>query len=141
VERNIIFDSASFLPVFTADLLAAKREIVIVSPSLTRKHVLIMTDVLEKCILTGVKVTVITRPTGDYKEREVGRVSGLLSFLGNKDIAVVEKSKVHQKFAIIDGRIAWYGSIDLLSFGDAQESIMRLDSATVAGELLSVMRD
>ena len=44
-------------------------------------------------------------------------------------------SNIHQKFAVIDQRIAWYGSINLLSFGYSEESIMRLMSSSIAYEL------
>jgi hypothetical protein len=47
----------------------------------------------------------------------------------------VFKSKIHQKFAVIDGKIIWYGSINLLSFGHAKESIMRLLSGNISYEL------
>lgn len=36
----------------------------------------------------------------------------------------------------MDQRIVWYGSINLLSFGGAEESIMRLESPTIANELV-----
>jgi len=42
-------------------------------------------------------------------------------------------------YAAIDQRIAWYGSINLLSYGEAEESIMRLESQVIAGELLKIM--
>ena len=37
------------------------------------------------------------------------------------------KANIHQKFAVIDQKIVWYGSINLLSYGSAQESLMRLE--------------
>jgi hypothetical protein len=48
------------------------------------------------------------------------------------------RSNIHQKFAVIDQRIIWYGSINLLSCGDAEESIMRLESPSVANELIKI---
>jgi hypothetical protein len=41
-----------------------------------------------------------------------------------------------QKFAIIDQRVIWYGSINLLSYGKSEESIMRLENVNIAAELL-----
>ena len=51
-------------------------------------------------------------------------------------IQVIFKSNIHQKFAICDQKIVWYGSINLLSFGRAEESIMRLENPSIADELL-----
>jgi len=51
-------------------------------------------------------------------------------------ISIVFKSNIHQKFAVIDQKIVWYGSINLLSFGSAEESIMRLENLNIANELI-----
>lgn len=56
--------------------------------------------------------------------------------LKNTGINISFKSNIHQKFAIVDQRIVWYGSVNLLSFGSAKESIMRLESPNVANELM-----
>jgi len=34
---------------------------------------------------------------------------------------VIFKSNIHQKFAVIDQRIVWYGSVNILSYGSAEE--------------------
>ena len=46
------------------------------------------------------------------------------------------RNMIHQKFAIVDKKIIWYGSINLLSFSKSEESIMRFKSADIAGELM-----
>jgi phosphatidylserine/phosphatidylglycerophosphate/cardiolipin synthase-like enzyme len=59
--------------------------------------------------------------------------------LKNHGVEVVENPKIHQKFAVIDGCIAWYGSINLLSYVRTEESIMRLESKGIAEELARVL--
>jgi hypothetical protein len=39
----------------------------------------------------------------------------------------------------MDQKIVWYGSINLLSFGSAEESIMRLESPNIANELMKTI--
>ena len=99
-----------------------------------------MMNTFETCILSGVCVIVITRPAEDYAYKERNRIFGCIDLLSKMGITVIEKSKIHQKLAIADMRVVWYGSINLLSFGSAEESIMRLDSAVIASELSSMMR-
>ena len=48
---------------------------------------------------------------------------------------VIYKSDFHQKFTVIDNKIVWYGSVNFLSFGTNEESIMRFVSFDIAGEL------
>jgi len=66
-------------------------------------------------------------------------LQGTLDMLQHAGVNVVFRSNIHQKFAIIDHKVVWYGSINLLSFGSAEESIMRLESPNIAGELLKSM--
>jgi hypothetical protein len=133
---NIIFDSESFLSVFTADLLSAKREVVIVSPYVASKRAKMMLQILDSSISSETRVTVVTRPPDDYKEADRTRISQIVKMLREHRINVSERANIHQKFAVIDNRITWYGSINLLSYGGAEESIMRLESRGIAGELL-----
>ena len=59
-----------------------------------------------------------------------------LDLLADNSVGVVFKSNIHQKFAVIDQKVVWYGSINLLSYGSAQESIMRIESSNIANELM-----
>lgn len=134
-SQNVIFDNTNFLTVFHNDLAAAKNEIVIVSPYLGKNRVKQMLSVLTPVMYNGVKVTVVTRPETDYKEKDRLSVRELAGSLENAGIHIVFRSGIHQKFAIMDQRIVWYGSINLLSFGRSEESMMRLDSLRIANEL------
>ena len=51
-------------------------------------------------------------------------------------INVLFKSNIHPQIAVIDQKIVWYGSINLLSYGNAEESIMRLESCNIANKLI-----
>jgi len=134
---DIIFDKGNFLPVYSNDIAAAKREILIVSPFITRRRTLQMLPLLESALRTGVIVVVVTRPAEGGKDVPV--LQGTLDLLHNAGVRMIYRANIHQKFAVIDQRIAWYGSINLLSYGDEEESIMRLESPAIAGELLKIM--
>ena len=43
-----------------------------------------------------------------------------------------------EHFAVIDGEIVWYGSVNLLSKEDADNNIMRVESREIASELLEM---
>ena len=53
--------------------------------------------------------------------------------LENCGINVRYKSDFHQKFTIIDNQTVWYGSVNFLSFGTHDESIMRFQNTEIAG--------
>lgn len=130
---DIIFDNNNFLPVYKNDLVNATREILIVSPFITKRRVLQMLELINIALAQKVNVTIITRPATDYKDKPA--VEDILGLLKTAGVNLVCKSNFHQKFAVIDQKIVWYGSINLLSFGRAEESIMRLKSSNIANEL------
>jgi superfamily II DNA or RNA helicase len=135
-STDIIFDNTTFLPVYKNDLLNAVREILIVSPFVTKRRVSQMLPFLSAAQDRKVKAVVITRPAADFKEKDRPSLEETLALLNTAGIQVAYKSNIHQKFAIFDQNIIWYGSINLLSFGRSEESIMRLENPVIADELL-----
>ncbi len=133
---NIIFDKDSFLPVFTNDLAGARKEIVIVSPFVRKKRTMQMTQALRVALDKGIRIIVVTRPPEAFNANDRTSLQQGLEILKNNNINAIFKPNIHQKFAIIDQKTVWYGSINLLSYGNAQESIMRLESAAIAMELM-----
>ncbi|KJS01289.1 MAG: hypothetical protein VR68_05535 [Peptococcaceae bacterium BRH_c4a] len=133
---DIIFDKNSFLPVYINDIVNASREVLIVSPFVTKRRVTQMLQYLGAAVGKQVKVIVITRPAEDFEEKDKSALEITLDILKNEGINMLFKSNIHQKFAVIDQSIVWYGSINLLSFGSAEESIMRLESPNIANELM-----
>ena len=141
-STDIIFDKTNFLPVYSNDIISASREILIVSPFVTKRRASQMMQNLRTALLKGVKVVVVTRTAEDFKDKDLTARQTALDFLRNSGVVVFFKSNIHQKFAVMDEKIVWYGSINLLSFGSAEESVMRLESSNIAGELIrSITRE
>ncbi len=136
---DIIFDNSSFLSVFNNDILAATREILIVSPFVTRRRTVQMLQHLEIAVRNGIRVIVVTRPAEDYREIDQVAFQGTTAILHDAGIHTIFRPNIHQKFAVTDQKIVWYGSINLLSFGSAEESIMRLESPAIANELMKTV--
>lgn len=133
---DVIFDKGNFLPVYSNDITSAVREIIIVSPFVTKKRSLQMLKTLEIALSHRVKVIVVTRPIEDFQSKDIIALRETLNILDSTGISMVYKSNIHQKFAVVDQKIVWYGSINLMSFGSAEESIMRLESHNIANELI-----
>ncbi|MFZ5452010.1 MAG: phospholipase D-like domain-containing protein [Thermodesulfobacteriota bacterium] len=95
---------------------------------------------LEAAWAKGVSVVVVTRPASAYRDKDQPALGETLTSLQATGVRLRFKANIHQKFAVIDRKIVWYGSINLLSFGSAQESIMRLNSPNIAQELLKTLQ-
>jgi superfamily II DNA or RNA helicase len=133
---DIIFNKDNFLSVFTQDILAVKNEIVIVSPFVRKRRTHQMIQHLKISTGKNIRVIVVTRPKEDFTSKDHAALQKSLNLLISKGVDIVFKSNIHQKYAIMDQKVVWYGSINLLSYGSAQESIMRIDSSNIANELI-----
>jgi len=78
----------------------------------------------------------VTRPKEDFPLKDHPIMQKALDLLISNGATIVFKSNIHQKFAVMDQKIVWYGSINLLSYGSAQESIMRIEGSNIANELM-----
>ncbi len=124
---------------FCQDLRNAEREILIVSPFMAKTRLQKLVQVLTEPLLRGVAVKAVVRPADDLPARDRKSVPDNAEYLMDYGIQVVFCSGFHQKFTVIDGKISWYGSVNILSFGQSEESVMRLESAEIAGELIDTV--
>ena len=95
-----------------------------------------MRQYFDKALNNNIKIIIMTRPYEDFQEKDRLILQYALDALKKEGINLLFKSNIHQKFAVIDERIVWYGSINLLGFGNSEESIMRLESSNIANELV-----
>ena len=135
-ETDKIFDQGSFWPVYSSDIANAAREIFIVSPFVTKRRGSQIVKHLAVAASKHVKVTILTRPVEDFKPKDASTLQDAFELLKDAGVNVIFKSNIHQKFAVVDQRIVWYGSINLLSYGSAEESMMRIENFNIASELL-----
>jgi len=133
---DIIFNKDNFLPVFNQDIVGAKKEILIVSPFVRKRRTQQMLQHLKVPVGKNIRVIIVTRPKEDFAPKDHVSLERTLNLLTSNGVKIVFKSNIHQKFAVMDQKVVWYGSINLLSFGSAQESIMRIESSNIANELM-----
>ena len=74
-----------------------------------------------------------------YKEKERDTVNECAEKLQENGVIVSYKSDFYQKFTVIDQSVVWYGSVNFLSFGTHEESIMRFKNADIAGQLMDTV--
>ena len=135
VTPDLIYDGKSFYTVYCQDIKSAQQEVLIVCPFMRKNRISQLLKIFSQAILNGATLTVITRPLEDFKESERENVKENTAILQNCGVNIIYKSDFHQKFTVIDNQIVWYGSVNFLSFGTNEESIMRFVSFDISGEL------
>jgi len=137
VNSDIIYDQVSFQERFLSDLDHAKKRVEIVSPYVSLRRVRWLEQTFTKLTEKGLSVSITTRPSSSFQGQTATAAEAAINALRALKIVVNLREGIHQKHAVIDGSIVWYGSINLLSFGASQKSIMRLISGSVARALSS----
>ena len=61
-----------------------------------------------------------------------------VELLKEANVDVVLRKELAQRYAVIDGSIVWYGSVDLLAFGRKDADVLRFENADIAGDLLAL---
>ncbi len=135
ISTDIIFDRQSFIQPFLQDIRNAKKSIRIVSPFVKEERVEWLLSAMQGGSPPS-ELTVVTRPCDAFRGKSSSDAFQAIRHLRECGANVLCKNAIHQKFAVIDEKIVWYGSINLLSFGSSQESIIRIISRSVARTLM-----
>lgn len=131
---GIIFTGQSYSETFEKDVLAADRELVISAPILARSRI---ATVLNK-LPTGTKLRIITRSVEAYTVEQQTRILSALKLLEDTGAEIIKLPKLTQRYAVIDGAIVWYGDVNFMSSAKSEDTVIRLESPELAGELLDM---
>jgi phosphatidylserine/phosphatidylglycerophosphate/cardiolipin synthase-like enzyme len=134
-DGTTLYDKNTFYKAFERDLLSAQLEVIIESPFITEKRMNVLLPIFIKMRRRNVKVVVNTRDPnehdGDYYYQALNAVSAMQD-LG---IIVLYTSGHHRKLAIIDRKIVYEGSLNILSLTETYEIMRKIVSETIAMQL------
>jgi hypothetical protein len=133
---NVIFDYDDYAAVFYSDIAKARKEVVISSPYLSNAKIASLIQVLSAKIINNVIVTVVTKPSNEYNENKQQAVKKNIRWLLDVGVKIVESSNLHQRFAVVDQSVVWYGSVCLLGLSGRDDNLMRFDSSGIAQAIL-----
>lgn len=146
--KHILFTEQDFYPAITGDLASAQRSIVIFSAFMTTNGASRWLAVLSKALDQGATVQIVTK-TLDKQPQSKGRNNGqgkrelsdLIHLIRRSGIAVDLRQESHEKIIVIDERVVWNGSLNMLSHvqNATREHMTRTDDATYGKEILKLM--
>jgi superfamily II DNA or RNA helicase len=135
-SRSLIYTGKNYADELKQNLLSAKSEIVLVSPALAAKTVATFLNTIKPRIPQTVTVSVMTKSAESIAnpQHRSNRLQ-LIASLADKGIDVKQQDVAGPKCVIIDRKIVWYGSIDVLGNQTNDASFIRLESTKLAEEL------
>jgi phosphatidylserine/phosphatidylglycerophosphate/cardiolipin synthase-like enzyme len=135
-----LFDEHSFYEAFIHDLRRSKTEVIIESPYITCRRVNQLLPILKKLIKHGVKVTINTRNPQHHDE--LLRIQAYMAFkiLKPRCFKVITFNDYHhRKIAVIDGRILYEGSLNILSQYHSCEIMRRIESEELNMQMINFL--
>lgn len=131
--RSRLCDENDFYKYFVNDIMHAKHDIWIESPYITEKRTLFLLPYLEHARKRGVKVTIRTKQLSAHDTAFRLQAKTALIWFEALGIKVIfDGEGHHQKIAVIDSRVLWEGSLNILSQNDSHEIMRRIDDQEIA---------
>ncbi|MGH9552173.1 MAG: AAA domain-containing protein, partial [Terriglobales bacterium] len=135
-QRTGLFGQKDFDAVFRADVTQGKESVVVFSGFVTPERIGSYGDLFRQKILDGVKMRCVTRPPKYNGSIPPERGKEALDALEGIGVVVDCRRDIHQKIAIIDGQVVWFGSLNPLSHtARTDEIMMRALAPAFASEL------
>ncbi len=139
--NSSLFDESTFYKQFIIDLLRAEHEVVIESPFITTDRTKQLLSVFQNLISRKVKVVVITKDPSQHHGVMRDQASRMIEYFEEVGIQVLACSNNHhRKLAILDRKILWEGSLNILSQSDSREIMRRIDGEYHALEMFEFLK-
>ncbi|HEY6927186.1 MAG TPA: AAA domain-containing protein, partial [Steroidobacteraceae bacterium] len=133
------FNSQTFDAHFCADVARARESIVIFSGFVSKRRVGELRPMLEKAVVEKVKIRCISRPPTKNFRFDPANGAAAFDALREIDCVVDGRARIHEKVVIIDRRIVWHGSLNVLSFAQGSDELMIRVVSPEAAECMALL--
>jgi phosphatidylserine/phosphatidylglycerophosphate/cardiolipin synthase-like enzyme len=131
-----LHDQNTFYTAFERDLLRAQYEVIIESPFITRRRINNMMPIFARLRGRDVSIVINTRNPKEHSGSYYHQALSAVIEMQELGIKVLYTTGHHRKLAIIDRKVIYEGSLNILSFSDSCEIMRRIVSSTEAVRLL-----
>ena len=136
-----LFDETTFYQAFISDLKNCRKEVIIESPYITAKRAKMLIPVFNDLLSKGVKVYVMTRDSKEHEENMEYQSEETISLFERMGVQVLLcVGNHHRKLAILDRKILFEGSLNILSQTRSREIMRRIESETLAMQMFNFLK-
>lgn len=139
--NSSLYDEKTFYQKFIEDLAACQKEVIIESPFISTERAKKLYPTFEKLVKQGVRVYVLTRDPSEHSESfEVQSESEIRRFEVLGVQVFICTGNHHRKLAILDRKIVWEGSLNILSQIKSREIMRRIEGKKPALEMFHFLK-
>lgn len=136
-----LHDEKTFYQTFLQDLDRCQQEVIIESPYITSERMKTFDRIFQELIKNGINIYVITRDPREHSE-----------FLEPQSEAEIQKFEAlgihvllcggnhHRKLAILDRKILWEGSLNILSQTRSREIMRRIEDQELTMQMFDFLK-
>lgn len=136
-----LHDEKTFYKAFLRDLEACKEEVIIESPFITTDRMKTLKPIFKRLVGKGIRVYIITRDPKEHSNGyEVQSEDEIRYFevLGVQVLLCVGNH--HRKLAILDRKVLWEGSLNILSQTHSREIMRRIENKELTLEMFNFLK-
>ncbi len=136
-----LHDEKTFYQTFLKDLEKCQNEVIIESPYITSARMRMFDRIFEKLLNRGVKIYIITRNPKEHEDwMEIQSEDAICwcEIVGIQVLLCIGNH--HRKLAILDRKILWEGSLNILSQNHSREIMRRIKEQELALEMLNFLK-
>lgn len=138
--NSSLFDEKTFYQAFLDDLKHCKKEVIIESPFITSARMKTFDRVFHNLLKKDIKIYIITRDPSEHDVRYEIQSEETVRWCEEIGIQVLLcKGNLHRKLAILDRKILWEGSLNILSQAKSREIMRRIDSDDIALQMFEFL--
>jgi phosphatidylserine/phosphatidylglycerophosphate/cardiolipin synthase-like enzyme len=137
-----LFDQTTFYGQLFKDLKRCKTEVIIESPFISASRMRCLYPVFKDLISRKIVIYVVTRDPSEYED-EFMRDQATNEILRCNELGVqliLQTDHHHRKLAIIDRKILWEGSLNILSFSNSQEIMRRIEDRETTAKMIKFLK-
>lgn len=136
-----LFDQRTFYPAFKNDLANCRHEVIIESPFITIERTSGLIPIFQQLLDRKVKVYVLTRNPREHDQYLEAQSEEQITQFEQLGVQVlVCKGNHHRKLAILDRKILWEGSLNILSQSYSHEIMRRIEEEESAQEMFDFLK-
>ena len=139
--NSSLYDEKTFYQTFSRDLEDYQNEVIIESPYITSERMRTFDHIFQKLLEKGVKIYIFTRDPkehDDFMEPQSEEIIKWCETVGIQVLLCIGNH--HRKLAILDRKVLWEGSLNILSQSHSREIMRRIEDRSATMEMFGFLK-